>query len=597
MESNSIRYLAFYGKGGIGKTIISSNLAAVFAKAGHTPVLFGCSPKANVADVYAPSGIEPPVPFLDLYRKEGVTKENIHQTYIKTPLGVSIFECGGPEPGIGCAGKGIGLALSNFNQYKDVIKELGEADIRMYDVIGDVVCGGFATPMRQSDHVEVYMVSSGELMSLYACNNIIRAVNELRGLGVTIGGIIANFRGVPREEEIIGEFSHRTGVPILAKVPRDPEIFQQADLKGLTVFEAFPDSEIAKIFTELGEKIAEGVTEFDPKPIQKYDELFNMYLSFQKSLMTQQVGDQDIAGAYKAKILADKVKRKVPMRISIYGTGGIGKSTVSANVSAALVQMGEVVYQIGCDPKRDSIATLCGELKPTILDSYREYQTKRKRVTKQFMAEHTFEGIDYAGCLFGSECGGPKPGKGCAGRGVGLALDNMEKFQHYRDFSPTFMLYDVLGDTVCGGFATPLKFTPQTYIVSSGELAPMDQAMKIIQSVMGAIKQNPNLNTGVGGVICNMRGVPHEKEIVDEVFNAVGIPVIHHVPRASEVQEAENLKRTVVQVFPDSAQAKEYKELARKLLENKTQIRELKRPILNSKEIKAIIQKYSLEKK
>ncbi len=586
------RYLAFYGKGGIGKTVVATNLAAILGKGGHKVALFGCSPKANVAEIYAASGIEPPTPFLELYRTEGVNENNIHKTYIETPSGALIFECGGPEPGIGCAGKGIGLALDQFKKFSDAIEKLKEADFMMYDVIGDVVCGGFATPMRQSDHVEVYMVSSGELMSLYACNNIIRAVTDLRSLGVRVGGIVANYRGVPKEDEILEEFSKRTNVPILARIPRKPDIFRNAELKGLTVFEAFPDSEVASIFVELAKKIEKGPEEFDPVPIEKYDELFEMYLSFQKSVMSEKVADAGIVETYKSMIPENTVEREKPKRISIYGTGGIGKSTVSSNVSAALVLEGEVVYQIGCDPKRDSIATLCGELKPTILESYREYQAKRKRITKEFMTQHTYKGIDYFDRLYGSECGGPKPGRGCAGRGVGLALELMERFKHYEDFSPTFIIYDVLGDTVCGGFATPLEFAPQTYVVTSGELAPMEQAMKIIQSVMGALKQNPNLNTGVAGVINNMRGVPHEREIVEEVFGAIGVPVIHHIPRSPLVQEAENLKRTVVQVFPDSDQAKEYRELARKIRENETQIRELKRPVLTSKEIKEIIQKY-----
>lgn len=593
MEDKDIRYLTFYGKGGIGKTVVSSNLGAVFAKGEHSPVIFGCSPKANVAEVYGASGIEPPTPFLDLYRTEGVRKENIDRTYIKTPSGVAIFECGGPEPGVGCAGKGIGLALKEFRGYLEEIPEFQGTDMMMYDVIGDVVCGGFATPMRQSDHVEVYLVSSGELMSLYACNNIIRAVNDLKALNVKIGGIIANLRGVQKEDEILEEFSRRTAVPILAKIPRDPETFRLADLKGLTVFEAFPDSDIGKVFEKLGEKINRGLEQFEPQPINRYDDLFDMYLCLQQSHMSKVDGNRDIGEAFRVSIPSEKVTRKEPMRISIYGTGGIGKSTTSSNVSAALVLQGEIVYQIGCDPKRDSIATLCGDLKPTILDSYAAYQAKRKRVNKEFMTKHTFEGVDYGGRLFGSECGGPKPGKGCAGRGVGLALDNMEKFKHYTDFNPTFILYDVLGDTVCGGFATPLKFAPQTYVVTSGELAPMEQAMKIIQSVMGAVGQNPNLDTGVGGVICNMRGVPQEEKIVEEVFGAIGVPVIHYIPRASEVQEAENLKRTVVQVFPESDQAKEYRELAKKILENKAKIRELKRPLLDHKEIREIVQKFS----
>ena len=586
------RFIAFYGKGGIGKTIVSTNLAATLAKRGHKSALFGCSPKANVAEVYNAYGIEPPVPFLDLYRTEGVSKDNIKRAYITTPSSVAIFECGGPEPGIGCAGKGVGLALEGFKKYEDVIEELNEAKFMMYDVIGDVVCGGFATPMRQSDHVEVYMVSSGEFMSLYACNNIIRAVTALKELGVSLGGIIANYRGVPKEDEIIEAFAKMTKVPILARIPRDPESFSKADHEGLTIVEAFPDSNIAKIFNELGERIEKGVEKYEPVPIENYNDLFEMYLSIQKTLMTREEMKTELGKAYMGMIPSSPVKRDEPMRISIYGTGGIGKSTTSSNVSAALILEGEVVYQIGCDPKRDSIATLCGELKPTILESYSEYQAKRKRVAKEFMDERTYPGVDYAGRLFGSECGGPSPGRGCAGRGVGLALELMEKFKHYQEFNPTFITYDVLGDTVCGGFAAPLAFAPQTYVVTSGELAPMEQAMKIIQSVMGALKQNPNLQTGIAGVIANMRGVPHEQEIVDDVFGAIGVPVIHHIPRDRMVQEAENLKRTVVQVFPESNQAREFRELAKKILENKTQIKELKRPILNSKEIKKIIGKY-----
>jgi nitrogenase iron protein NifH len=592
-KRNNRRFIAFYGKGGIGKTIVSTNLAATLAKRGHQPILFGCSPKANVAEVYAAYGIEPPIPFLELYRTEGVSKDNIKRSYIKTPSSVAIFECGGPEPGIGCAGKGIGLALDEFTKYGDTLEEMSKADFMIYDVIGDVVCGGFATPMRQSDHVEVYVVSSGELMSLYACNNIIKAVNALQELGVRLGGLVANYRGVPKEDEIVEEFARRTKVPILAKIPRDPESFRKADHKGLTIVETFPDSNITVIFNELGKKIEKGVEKFEPVPIEHYDDLFEMYLSFQKSLMTKEEMETELAKAYKTMIPSNPVERGDPMRISIYGTGGIGKSTTSSNVSAALILEGEVVYQIGCDPKRDSIATLCGELKPTILESYSEYQAKRKRVGKEFMDQHTYQGVDYAGRLYGSECGGPSPGRGCAGRGVGLALDLMEKFKHYKEFNPTFILYDVLGDTVCGGFATPLEFAPQTYVVTSGELAPMEQAMKIIQSVMGALKQNPNLNTGIAGVIDNMRGVPHEKEIVEEVFGIIGVPVIHHIPRDRLVQEAENLKRTVVQVFPESDQSKKYRELGRNILENKTQLKKLKNPILHSKEIKKIIGKYN----
>jgi nitrogenase iron protein NifH len=288
------------------------------------------------------------------------------------------------------------------------------------------------------------------------------------------------------------------------------------------------------------------------------------------------------------RIPSTTVERDKPKRISIYGTGGIGKSTVSSNLSASLVLLGERVYQIGCDPKRDSISTLCGELKPTVLDELR----RRNKVTPdlKMLKELVFEAKDYNERLYGTECGGPKPGKGCAGKGVHLALQFIEKYNIFKEFGITFVLYDVLGDTVCGGFATPLNFTPQTYIVTSGEVAPMVQAMKIVESVMAKASEGSH-DVGIAGIINNMRGIEHEREIVEEVFGEIGLPVIHHIPRSQIVQEAENLKRTVVQSFPDSEQAKEYLELAKKIINNDNKII-IKKKVLNSLQIKEIVSKY-----
>jgi len=133
-------------------------------------------------------------------------------------------------------------------------------------------------------------------------------------------------------------------------------------------------------------------------------------------------------------------------KIAIYGKGGIGKSTVCSNLSVALSQMGEKVMQVGCDPQRDSISTLCGKLMPTLLERTGE----AKKVTEEMLRSVVFEG--FSGVL-GCESGGPKPGMGCAGRGVTLALQLLDQFKIFEKYGVTFVLFDVLGDVVCGGFA------------------------------------------------------------------------------------------------------------------------------------------------
>ena len=578
----------FYGKGGIGKTNIAVNTGIAFVKRNKVTSLIGCSPKSNIGDLFKENQIG--LPILDLHRKEGVNEKNIMESSSSYD-GLLILEMGGPEPGVGCAGRGIPVALDLIEQYKDVFPNYSNSENVIYDMIGDIVCGGFATPMRGKDiDVRVIIVVSGELMALYSGNNIALAAKGLKDSGtsnVSIAGIVANLRGIDREEEIIEEFSKRVNIPILVTIPRDPETFRKAEQIGKPIVDAFPDSEITKRFFTLVDKLeTNGVVK--PTPYEDYNGLFDMFMTFQKGVHAKDKEVIDVIG-YK-KLIPPEInkKREKPLRISIYGTGGIGKSTVSSNMSAALVLKGEKVLQVGCDPKRDSISTICGELKPTIMDAVRE----KPVMSFEEMKGCIYEAIDYEGRLYGCECGGPNPGKGCAGKGVNLVLVQLEKLKMYERMGFTFVLYDVLGDTVCGGFALPLQFADCTYIVTSGESAPLVQSMKIIQSVANFSKRNPHMNIGVSGIINNMRGIKNEEKIVEEIFSLVGVPVIAHIPRSEYVQRAENIKRTVVYAYPESSQAQVYMKLSENIINNDKKYL-LKSEILTAREVKEITAKYS----
>lgn len=249
-------------------------------------------------------------------------------------------------------------------------------------------------------------------------------------------------------------------------------------------------------------------------------------------------------------------------RVAIYGKGGIGKSTTSSNISAAVSTMGEKVAQIGCDPKRDSVANLIGgKLLPTILDMVSE----NPRITPDRMDAIMFEGFNGVLC---AEAGGPRPGSGCAGKGVFLALQNLDKFKVLERKKITFVLYDVLGDTVCGGFAQPVRagYAESVYVVTNGEPLSLFQTNNIAAAVANNAK--PGGKVGLAGLINNMRGFEGEREFVDRFAERLGVPVIHHVPRSPLIQQTEFDGKTIIEVFPDSEMAESYRELGRKILKN-----------------------------
>lgn len=245
----------------------------------------------------------------------------------------------------------------------------------------------------------------------------------------------------------------------------------------------------------------------------------------------------------------DEIKGKTK-RIAIYGKGGIGKSTIVANIAAAYAEDCDVLV-IGCDPKADTTRTLVGRRIPTILDVVRE----KKDASKD---EILFKGYNDVKCV---ESGGPEPGVGCAGRGVIVAMKLLGKLETFSQ--DDVIIYDVLGDVVCGGFAVPLRedFADEVYIVTSGEYMSLYAANNICKGIK-------KLKSNFGGIICNRRGIENELEIVNAFAERIGSKVIGVIPRSELVQQSEIEAKTVVEKFPDSKQAELYRELAQTIFEN-----------------------------
>ena len=264
-----------------------------------------------------------------------------------------------------------------------------------------------------------------------------------------------------------------------------------------------------------------------------------------------------------------EIPRAIPRRIALYGKAGIGKSVTSSHISAALSQMGEKVMQVGCDPKRDSIALLCHGIMPTVLEKLQLVESEsegRTEVTEEVLSEVIFEGFNGIYCC---ESGGPRPGIGCAGRGVMVGVQLLEELKVLEKRNITFAIYDVLGDVVCGGFAEPMRTgqCKEIYVVTSGE--PL--TLYITNNILKAVKRiaGEGVDVGVAGLIDNQRLVTHETEIVEAFASQVGVPILEHIPRSLKVQEAEIQCQTVIEAFPESDQAEVYRRLARKVLDNK----------------------------
>jgi nitrogenase iron protein NifH len=263
MVKKQIKQIAIYGKGGIGKSTTTSNISAALAKAGHRVMQVGCDPKSDSTNTLRDGRYIPTV--LDTLREKKVFKleEVVHEGF----GGVLCVEAGGPAPGVGCAGRGIITAVQMLKSLK-AFDDLG-IDIVIYDVLGDVVCGGFAVPIREGIAKHVFTVSSADFMAIYAANNLFKGIKKYSNNGgALLGGVIANSINTPYAKEIIDDFVERTSTQVMEYIPRSVTV-AQSELRGKTTIEAAPDSEQARIYTNLALRIVNHTESKTPSPLDE----------------------------------------------------------------------------------------------------------------------------------------------------------------------------------------------------------------------------------------------------------------------------------------------------------------------------------------
>lgn len=290
MSGKKVKTIAIYGKGGIGKSTTTSNLSAALAASGLKVMQVGCDPKSDSTNTLRGGGYIPTI--LDTLREKKNVKTN--EIVFEGFSGIYCVEAGGPAPGVGCAGRGIITAVELLKQLR-VFEEL-DLDIIVYDVLGDVVCGGFAVPIREGIAQHVFTVSSSDFMAIYAANNLFKGIQKYSNNGgALLGGVIANSMNSQYHQAIINDFVENTKTQVVEYVPRSITV-TKAELQGKTTIEAFPDSEQAKVYTSLARKIYEHTESKVPEPLNE-KQLHEWAFKWADTLLSIETGEVRSAGA------------------------------------------------------------------------------------------------------------------------------------------------------------------------------------------------------------------------------------------------------------------------------------------------------------
>ena len=274
-----MKQIAIYGKGGIGKSTIATNLCMALREQGLKVMQVGCDPKRDSTRALTQGRLIPTV--LETYREHlrlgrdeyAIALEDI---VFEGHQGVYCVESGGPEPGIGCAGRGVLTAINILRDLKAF--DTYGVDVVVYDVLGDVVCGGFAQPIRQGYAREIYLLCSGAFMSLYAANNIAKAVHRLSRRGETgLAGVICNSSGDEKfDKGVLSEFAEALGSKLVHFIPRSP-VIQACEVESRTVLEHSPHSEEAEVFRKLAQQVMDNDRPVIPTPMEDLSELEALY--------------------------------------------------------------------------------------------------------------------------------------------------------------------------------------------------------------------------------------------------------------------------------------------------------------------------------